>query len=212
MNQTTLTTLTVLGISATSLVGLSTSAMAAAIGVDWTTGTTGTLNTTTVTLTNIGVSTIFQLDLSGPDFSAAPLSSSQEIIGYPANNSWTANFSSSVSNLLFYPFSFRGSGSGGPNPTTYTFNQSFTILSGLTGASVVGNTLILPQTVLFNGVIQFNSPVSSLSVTTSATSLSQQGFTFGVNETTPPPTTPEPSTLLGLIGVGLLGVATRKLR
>ncbi len=209
MNQTTLTSLTIAGVSAISLLGSSVPAMAQFIGTDWTTPTTGDLNGTTVTLSNFNSPNIQTFDLSGSDYSAAPLSSSQEFIGYNVNSDWTATFSNPVSDLLLYPVFWRGNAAGGPDPVTYEFDQAFTILSGLAGATVVGNTLSAPQNAFYNGVIQFSGPVSSLTVNTSATGSSQQGLTFGV-DTTPTATTPEPGTILGLLAVGSLATLSRK--
>ncbi|MGK7885544.1 MAG: PEP-CTERM sorting domain-containing protein [Crocosphaera sp.] len=210
MNQTTLTSLTIAGVSAISLLGTSAPAIAAAIGVDWGTPTIGELNGSPVFLSNINDPVIATLDLSGSDFSAAPLSSSQETIAYGVNSDWTATFSDPVSDLLLYPVFWRGSGAGGPDPVTYEFNQPFTILSGLTGATVVGNTLSVPQSGTFSGVIQFTGPVNSLTVNTSATGLTGQVLTFGVNDTPPPVSTPEPATILGLLAVGSLATLSRK--
>lgn len=210
MNQTTLTSLTIAGVSAISLLGTSAPAMAAAIGVDWTTPTTGDLNGTTVTLSDFNNPGIDSSDLSGSDYSAAPLSSSQELIAYSVNSDWTATFSNPVSDLLLYPRFWRGVAAGGPDPVTYEFDQPFTILSGLTGATVVGNTLSAPQNAFHNGVIQFSGPVSSLTVNTSATGGSFQGLTFGVDDTPPPVSTPEPATILGLLAVGSLATLSRK--
>ncbi|MGK7879038.1 MAG: PEP-CTERM sorting domain-containing protein [Crocosphaera sp.] len=209
MNQTTLTSLTIAGVSAISLLGASAPVMAAAIGVDWTTPTTGDLNGTTVTLSNFSFPSISTSDLSGSDYSAAPLSSSQEIIVYDANSDWTATFSNPVSDLLLYPRFWRPTG-GDISPVTYEFDQSFTILSGLTGATVVGNTLSLPTSGFSDGVIQFSGPISSLTVNTSSTSFSGQSLTFGVDHTPPPVSTPEPATILGLLAVGSLATLSRK--
>jgi hypothetical protein len=181
MNQTTLTSLTIAGVSAISLLGASAPAIAQVIGTDWTTPTTGDLNGTTVTLSNFNSPSIGTFDLSGSDFSAAPLSSSQETIIYNINSDWTATFSDPVSDLLLYPVFWRGISANGPDPVTYEFDQPFTILSG-TGATVVGNTLSVPQSGFFNGVIQFSGPVSSLTVNTSATNVSEQVLTFGVRQ------------------------------
>ena len=131
---------------------------------------------------------ILTLDLSGSDYSAAPLSNEQEVIVYGVNSNWTATFSNPVTNLLLYPAFWRGE-QAGVDPVTYTFDQPFTILSGLSEANVVGNTISVPATVFADGIIQFSNPVSSLSLATNATSSNQQAFTFGV--------VPEPLTILG---------------
>ena len=139
-------------------------------------------------------------NLSGSDFSAAPGSSSEEILDYRTNSDWTVTFDSPVDNLLLYPVFWRGTSAGGPDPVTYTFNQSFTILSGLTNASVNGNTLEVPTTGFNSGIIQFDDPVTSLTLQTSATETNFQALTFAVEETQPIPFEAEGT--MGLVALG----------
>lgn len=175
-----------------SLLMSSAPTMAAAIGVDWTTPTTGDLDGTSVTLSNINIPNFFTTDLSGSDYSAAPLSTSQQTVAYDQNSDWTTTFSSSVSNLLLYGVFWRGG-------NTITFDQSFTIASGFAGATVAGNSITLPGSVntFSNGIIEFTGPVSSLSADSSIPPgrASQIGLTFGINERNG--TVPEPLTILG---------------
>jgi len=106
---------------------------ASSISVHWTTVISGDLNGTAVTFDGSDAH-ISNSDLSGSDFSAAPLSASTEIISYDVRSDWTATFSSSVSNCLLYAVSWRGT-SGGASPVNYMFDQPFTILSGLGSGS-----------------------------------------------------------------------------
>ena len=163
-------------------------AWADAVGVDWTSAAgseaTGTICDTTVTVStvtagiNFGISTS---DLSGADYAAAPLSASQERLEYGAAAEWTVTFDAPVSDLLLYTDAWRGGGAGGPSTPTYTFDQPFTIESGLAGATVVGNAIEMPRPAQHSGIIRFSGPVTSLTVTTNATSTSaSQGMTFAV--------------------------------
>ncbi|HAC62317.1 MAG TPA: hypothetical protein DCF68_01970 [Cyanothece sp. UBA12306] len=178
------------------------SAISAAISVDWevpdppvgNTDITGDLNGTTVTFSNAERSFIGGLNIfSDSDFSAAP-PSSNEVVNYSLNSNWTATFSNPISNLLLYVVRWRGAATG-VNTTTYTFNQSFTILSGLGEGTVSGNTLSFPEeSGSNNGIIQFTGPVSSLSVSTNGINNSGNSLTFGVQSVQ---SIPEPLTILG---------------
>ncbi|WP_228062050.1 PEP-CTERM sorting domain-containing protein [Coleofasciculus sp. LEGE 07081] len=198
-----------IAIAATAVTGtfvaFSAPTMAATVGVNWATPTMGELNGVDVNF-SAGVQ-FFSTDLSGSNYAAAPLSSSQQTTSYRVSSDWTATFSSPVSDLLLYPVFWRGTFSGA-DPVTYAFDQPFTILSGLGAATVSGNTLSVPGSSFHNGVIQFNDPVSSLSVTTNATGTSFQPLTFGVEmNNTPPQPVPEPMTIFGsatALGFGAL--------
>jgi hypothetical protein len=182
-------------------------AAAAVIGAVWNSPTSGTLdgNTFTVAYT-LGSPSLFSLDLSGSDYSAGPLSASQETVAYATGSTLTVTFANPVDNLYFYNAFFRGSSSG-VNPPTYTFNQPFTILSGNAAAAVAGTTLTLPATGFHSGIIGFAGPVSSFMMTPNSTTSSQQAFTLGAVVVP----VPEPSSLVpAAVAPGLgLGVATR---
>ena len=159
-------------------------AQAGAIGVDWDLGVNGT-KTGDLDGISVSISPVFDPtamnDFSGADFSGAPLSASQERVGYAAATEWTATFGSGVSDLLLYAIFWRGASAGGPDPVSYTFDQPFTILSGFANATIDGNTLKIPITGFQSGILKFAGPITSLSVTTSATSTGAgQGMTFGV--------------------------------
>jgi len=201
-----------LAIAATAVTGtfvaFSAPTMATTIGTNWASPTMGELNGVDVTFSD-GNRIFFPTDLSGSDYAAAPFSSPQQTVAYGVNSDWTATFSSPVSDLLLYSSFWRGTFSGtDPDPTTYTFNQPFTILSGFGAATVSGNTLSVPGSGFQDGIIQFTSPVSSLSVETNATGSREQGLTFGVEmDDTPPQPVPEPMTIFGsatALGFGAL--------
>ena len=96
------------------------------------------------------------------------------------------------------------------NPATYTFDQPFTVLSGLGNATVSGGNTVLSiptqEGVLGSGILQFTGPVTSLSVVTNATSSINNHLTFGLIptiRTTNIPTLSE----WGLIAMaGILGI------
>jgi hypothetical protein len=188
-----------------STILFATSATATPVGADWVTTSSGTLNGTAFTTTGFGgpFLGIQNSPLSGADYSAAPLGVVKSL-QYSADNDWTVTFASPMTNLLVYVYQWRGDFNGGVvDPTsTYAFSRPFTILSGLVGSSVAGNTLSLPDLEssgrsFFFGILQFSGAVTTLSVDATALNASGQVITFGVN------TVPEPVTF-AMIGSGLL--------
>lgn len=181
------------------------------IGVDWTSATTGDLDGVTLTMSNLLDNSIGTADLTGSDFSAAPLSTTTEILSYDTASNWTASFSGSISDLLLYGVFWRGI-AGGTNPVVYTFDQPFTILSGFGSAAVSGgNTVLsLPGTGFHDGILQFAGSATSLSVVSSTVcppDCSAQGLTFGLDTNS----VPEPS-ILSLLGLGLAGIGFARRR
>lgn len=157
-------------------------AEAVLVDVDWTSGTNGTLGGTAVTLMGMTNPTINNLfNLNGADYSAAPLTPPQETISYLVGDNWTASFASPVQNPLLYLVSWRGSAAGA-NPVNYVFDLPFTILSGLAGATVNGNTLSVPDSGFYNGILQFTGAVSALSVSSNGSARALQGLTFAYED------------------------------
>lgn len=161
-----------LGVLAGLCLTLMSTAAQGATPVDWDTGTTGTAALTNVVMANIANSTIdSSWDLSGPDFSAAPLSVNQEALDYTQGSSaWTASFSQPVSEILVYMVFWRSG--------TYTFDQTPTLLSG-SGGIVSGNQFTVPSN-FASGILQFLGSFSSLSVDDPGACCSHQVLTLAV--------------------------------
>jgi hypothetical protein len=116
-----------------------------------------------------------------------------ELSAYSTLSDWTATFGEPVSNLLLYVVFWRGVvGQPTPPDTTviYTFDQTFTVLSGLDDAVFPegDKTFAAPAEFYHLGILQFAGPVSSLSLASNSFGGSAQALTFGV--------VPEPSALL----------------
>ncbi len=176
----------------------------------WSSTTAATLGSNSLTFNSTeptGLS-LFSADLSGGNFSAAPGSSSQQALNYDENDPWSVTFNTTQPELMLDVVEWRGNGSGGTS--TYTFNQPFTILSGLSAATVSGNTLTVPNSFInfYSGILEFSN-VSTLSVTANTTSVSGIGLTFST--TTP---VPEPATfaLAGLGAAAMLFLRRRTTR
>ncbi len=187
------------------LLALSPEKSSAAV-VDWTTVNSGTLGPIGVSLSNLS-SQFLSLgtnNLSGTNYSYAPLSSAQETVTYGASNDWTVSFAQPVINLLVYAANWRGSFSTGPDgDALYTFTAPFVIRSGFAGASVNGNTLTLPDGAFYSGILEFTGSFNSLGVDAVAQSTSGQSLTFAA-------TVPEPTAMtLALLAGGYVGAKYR---
>jgi hypothetical protein len=177
------------------------------VPTNWSTPTTGTIGGVSLTMQGVDgpFLAILTRSYTSSDYSAAPLSN-VTAISYGASDSWTATFSGPLSDLLVYADLWRGAYTSNPDPPThYTFSRPFTILSGLSGASISANTLTLPDTrngikTFYNGIIRFSGPITSLSVVSDGLNESGQILTFAT-------TVPEPSSLAlaaisGAVGLG----------
>ena len=172
---------------------LATSASGAVIPVDWNDGgTTGTLGGVGVTMSGLEGAGVFStadfedpFELTGPDYAGAPVPGVTELSSYDVLSDWTATFSEPVSNLLLYVVFWRGV-AGQPEPpdtsVIYTFDQTFTVLSGLGDAVFPegDKTFAAPEAVFHLGILQFAGPISSLSLTSNSFGHSAQVLTFGV--------------------------------
>ncbi|MEL7472282.1 MAG: hypothetical protein AAGK04_03120 [Planctomycetota bacterium] len=193
--------------SAIGLLAIAPMAMATNIATDWTgvagTTATGQLAGVSVTLDAAspgsgGPTIVTGIDLSISDFSAAPLSSSEEMADYGFDSNWTATFGSPIANPRLYAKFWRGPNNlNDPPQFEYTFDQPFTILSGFPNATVAGNTLFLPSVSFQDGILEFAGSVSSIGViSNNANSGSRQFLTFG--------TVPAPASLAVGVFAGLL--------
>jgi len=97
------------------------------------------------------VSSLQSWDLSTTDYSAAPLSAIEPVISYDATSDWNVAFAPAINNVRLYLVVWRGIFAGGPDPVTYTFDQPFTVLSGLASATITGNTISVPATGFHGG-------------------------------------------------------------
>ena len=189
------------------------SSPAATIAADWQTTSSGILNGVTFSTTGFGgpFLSILNRNYSGSNFSAAPVGAA-EALEYSASDNWSITFAAPITNLLLVVDWWRGDYRGGIiDPTsTYTFNQPLFFASGMSGASISGNILSLPDIGdfgFFNGVLRFSGPVNTLSMNAQVFNGSGQVLTFAV-DTSP---TPEPTSVL-LLGVGLFGITIPVLR
>ena len=159
--------------------------------VAWSSPGTGIADGISVTLTNLGAPNLDTFSLRGPDFAAGEQCSNARSLTYATGSDWTVTLSPATGALLLYAKFWRGPGAGG-SAVIYQFTAPFTILSGLTGATVSnGNTrLTLPAASFHDGILRFAGPIASLSVDADSVSASEQAMTFAV--------VPEPSFAAGL--------------
>ncbi len=172
-----------------SLAVLAPASVGQTVGVDWqsTTLTTasGDLNGTPVQVFGLVNGGVFSLqDLSGPDYAAAPLAASQEVLDYAYNSNWLASFASPVTDLLLHAKFWRGpNNQNDPATHDYTFDRPFTILSGFPGATIAGNTLKVPSDNFRDGILKFAGTFSTVAVVSNnATNGSRQALTFALTD------------------------------
>ena len=149
--------------------------------VDWTTPTAGKANGIDVSVASLGGPRLARFPLTTSDFAAAPLCSTAQTVGYATGSDWSLTLSEPADAILVYAKFWRGAG-GEIDPVTYQFDAPFTIVSGLTNASVSnGNTLLsLPVASFHDGILRFEGPIAGLSVDTDSSSGDEQSMTFAV--------------------------------
>ncbi len=137
----------------------------------------GTLGPVTITATQLGSPGTFSGDLSGPDYSGAPLSATQGCLEHSGGSDFRFTLSRPITGLMLYVVFWRSD--------SYAFDQPFTILSGLaSGVSVAGNTLTTTNG-FSHGIIRFDAPISILNcVSTSAVAGAQSTTLAVIPETT----------------------------
>lgn len=174
------------------IIAVTSSGAAALVATDWQSAGTSTaqggLGGITVNMTNVGsvgsAADILFYDLSVADYAPLQLSASQECLDYAFDTNWTATFSSPVSNLMLYCKFWRGpNNSFDPTNFEYEFDTPFTILTGMSNCSIVGNTLVVPSTIFQDGVLLFAGPLTSISlISNNSNSVSRQGLTFALED------------------------------
>jgi hypothetical protein len=150
---------------------------AAAEGALWDVGTSAfTLSGNTYSFpTSTG---FFPADLSGSNFAAFPLSSSQLVSGNVPSASWSFTGASLLNPLVDF-FEMVGD-------SVRSFSSPIVILSGMAGCTVTGNDLTCPPGA-YSGIVQVTGDLNGLSVTSTATGFGE-GITFGVASSSPLPT------------------------
>ncbi len=191
------------------------SASAVAIPVDWDAGgTTGSPSGVTVTMTglespSLATTADFEepFELTGADYAGAPIPGVTELSRYDVRSDWTATFSEPVSNPLLYVVFWRGV-AGQPDPpgtaVTYRFDQTFSVLSGLGDAVLPegDKSFGAPEDAFHRGILQFEGPISSLSLTSNSVGFSAQVLTFAL---------PEPGALwLAALALDVAGGSTKR--
>jgi hypothetical protein len=174
--------------------------------IDWSTISAGSIGPVGVTLTGLTDGPELSLspsDLTDTAFIAFPGAGDQECLNLLCSDGWTATFDQPLTNFKLYAVLWRGA-DGGVNPVQYTFNRSFSILSGFTGASEAGNTLSLPDGDFYDGILQFTGTFSSLTVTSNATLENAQAMTFNAD--------PVPEPTMMIIATMIITVAIRARR
>ncbi len=193
-----------------TLLAFAPAAFAAAVAADWTSATGGILDSYGFTFT-AGNPYLTTADLSGANYTAFPLSATQEVVGYDGNSDWTVDFSDPVSGVLLYLVWWRGVDGRGPATYSYTFSAPFTIVSGGAGVTQVGNTLQIPNSIWGNGILRFSGPLASLSVDSNYPDSSRQVLTLAADVAVPEPSTLAIAGLAGLM-IGLAAIRRRSLR
>lgn len=169
--------------SAEQALTLSVSPLAGAIPVTWTSPGEATAGPIAVAVAGALEPGLDELGYTSAAFAAAPLCSRASSLLYDTGSSWTVSLSAPVESLLVYARAWRGTDAG-VDPVTYEFDAPFTILSGLTEATVEqgGTRLVLPATGFHDGILRFAGPLAALHVETNTSSGSQQAVTFAVPE------------------------------
>jgi hypothetical protein len=126
----------------------------------WSSPTTATLSGTTATASTDGGNPpgIENYDLSGSDFSFAPLAAVEQTLDYSQNSNISLTFARPVPGLKLYLVFWRTG--------TYTLNRSFVIRSG-TNFTQSGNQITVAGG-FGSGIIEFTDTFSSLTILSSA--------------------------------------------
>jgi hypothetical protein len=193
------------------MAGVSTAS--AATFVTWTSPTAGSANGITVTASYTYVGnppSLSSFDLSGANYSPAG-GASQQMVDYHAQSGITWSFSSAVTNLDLYLKFWRSSTSSGPSDSNYVFSTAPTIQSGLSGASISGNTLTVSSG-FSDGILRFSGPLTSLTLSPPASGGGSQVYTLAFGGGSASVSDGAPTFALLGAAIGTLGWATRRRR
>lgn len=183
-------------------IGISSEAAVAVTPADWSSVSSATLDGSMITMSGVSFGSIVvdQYPFGTAEFAGLPLPPNSEMLEYSSGDSWTATFSPPIDGVYLYLDLWRGEQTEGPDPpATYTFDRPFTVVTGLSGATVGTDFVTLPETGgisgFHSGAIFFSGSISSLSVVrTGQTVNGLQVLTFAV---------PEPAGMV-LMGAGLV--------
>ena len=122
-------------------------------------------------------------NVNDPGHAFAPLFN-VDVLSYGAGSALSITFDSAINGLLLYADSWRGGFNANLDDpaVTYTFSESFNVLSGFSFSTVAGDTIeIDDDDVTFeDGVLRFIAPITTLRITSDALIQSGQILTFGV--------------------------------
>ena len=198
------------------MAGVSTAA--AGTFVTWTSPTSGSANGVTVTASYTDVTQaprFASLDLSGANFSPAG-GATQQTVEYNVTSGITWSFSSAVTNLDLYLGYWRAAApGGGPADSRYVFSTAPTIQSGLSGASISGNALVVGSDPFYSGIVRFSGPLTSLTLNAPVANSDTNGYQiYTLAFDGGSASVPDGASTFALLGaaIGTLGWATRRRR
>ena len=145
--------------------------------------TTGTLAEVPFTIDGVVFDgfDFFNASATTANFCALPESPLQGLAVYQDDN-WTITFDQPIENLKLYLIYWRG-GSPNTGPSTGTFSEPGTLISGDGGISLAANGMDVNTTSYWgNGIIEFPGPISTLTFVSSFNNRgSQVGINFGIS-------------------------------
>ncbi len=144
------------------------------------------LSGNTVTISGLMTAVPLVADLSGGNFSAAPLGATAQAFQYASQSQPLITSQYPLTGLLVYPLFFRGTAPGlGVDLPVYVFDRSFSVRSGLTGATILGNAILCPTSQFHSGILRFPGSLNSLKILTNANGIGLQGLTFAIDDAQP---------------------------
>jgi hypothetical protein len=130
----------------------------------------GALNGINFTVSSLNQASVSNLNLNNPNWNSKGF---RPGIEYNATSpELTITFEAPVKNLNFYLYFLRGFAGG---YETYTFSEPFVVTHGLNGLPTTSTTIDASNTGFASGIVQFENPVSTLTITGSG-----QADIFGI--------------------------------